>query len=392
MSARWLAFALATLALGTLLPGQHKPKPGAAKGQTERFANGLPSDPEFFPIAVWLQAPHNVERYRDLGINLYVGLWDGPTEAQLAALEQAGMKVICAQNEVGLAHRGKAIVGWMHGDEPDNAQARDGGGYGPPVEPWQIVAGYEKLHKADPTRPVLLNLGQGAAWDGWFGRGTRTNHPEDYAEYLKGCDLASFDIYPVTHKHRDVRGRLEIVGRGVQRMRGWSQDRKPIWACIETGHVDNADARPTADQVRSEVWIAIASGASGIVYFAHEFAPKFVEAGLLEYPEIAAAIKATNAEVLAQAKVLNAPREDDAVALQNDDVAIAVRVHRVGDDLHVFAASLQANVGKPVFKIAKAPGKRVEVTGESRQLPIAKDQFTDDFAGYAFHHYVLSRN
>ena len=30
---------------------------GFAFGQYEKFENGLPDDPEFFPIAVWLQDP-----------------------------------------------------------------------------------------------------------------------------------------------------------------------------------------------------------------------------------------------------------------------------------------------------------------------------------------------
>jgi hypothetical protein len=46
--------------------------------------------------------------------------------------------VICAQNEVGLAHKNDPIiVGWMHDDEPDNAQpvtdpATGKTTYGPP--------------------------------------------------------------------------------------------------------------------------------------------------------------------------------------------------------------------------------------------------------------------
>ena len=52
-----------------------------------RFANGLPRDPAWFPLGVWLQSPHNAQRYRDIGVNLYVGLYEGPTEAQLDALE-----------------------------------------------------------------------------------------------------------------------------------------------------------------------------------------------------------------------------------------------------------------------------------------------------------------
>ena len=55
----------------------------------QRWNKGVSSDPSFFPIAVWLQAPKNAERFRKAGINLYVGLWRGPTEEQLRALKAA---------------------------------------------------------------------------------------------------------------------------------------------------------------------------------------------------------------------------------------------------------------------------------------------------------------
>jgi hypothetical protein len=51
----------------------------------------------------------------------------------------------------------------MHGDEPDNAQSLgQGNGYGPPIPPERIIADYHRVRMADPSRPVLLNLGQGS--------------------------------------------------------------------------------------------------------------------------------------------------------------------------------------------------------------------------------------
>src|SRR3989442_11877499 len=49
-----------------------------------KWPKGPPSDPGFFPLAVWLQAPSNAQRYREAGLNTYVALWMGPTEEQLA--------------------------------------------------------------------------------------------------------------------------------------------------------------------------------------------------------------------------------------------------------------------------------------------------------------------
>ncbi len=234
---------------GASLLLEPQPAPGATTNSPNRWPRGPSPDPAFFPLAVWLQNPANAERYRQAGINTYVGLWRGPTEAQLTALKQVGMRVICDQNQVALRHLDDpTIAGWMHGDEPDNAQSLGTGkGYGPPVPPAEIVASYERIRAADPSRPVLLNLGQGVAWDGWHGRGVRTNHPEDYPEYVKGCDIASFDIYPVAHDRPQVTGKLWYVAYGVERLKRWAGDR-PVWNCIECTRIQNKAQRKDQQQ------------------------------------------------------------------------------------------------------------------------------------------------
>ncbi len=54
------------------------------------------------------------------------------------------------------------------------------------------------------------------AYDQYIGRGVRTNHPEDYREYLQGSDIASFDIYPAVHDKPEVKGKLEFVPRAYR--------------------------------------------------------------------------------------------------------------------------------------------------------------------------------
>ena len=212
------------------------------------------TDPNVFPIAVWLQNSSRAAEYKAIGINLYVALWRGPTDEQLAELKRHGLRVICSQNAAGLNHiDDSTIVAWMHRDEPDNAQSLGRGrGYGPPVLPAKVVEDYERMKKADPSRPVLLNMGQGVAWDQYVGRGTRRNHPEDYTEYIKGCDIASFDIYPAVHNHRDVAGNLWFVADGVSRLVKWTDGRKPVWNCLVCTHVSNPNAKTTPKQVRAE--------------------------------------------------------------------------------------------------------------------------------------------
>src|SRR5580658_4035232 len=201
-----LAFAALLPALALAVSVSPPAAPPESGNPYHRWPNGPSHGENFFPIAVWLQPPGKARQYRDAGFNTYVGLWNGPTEGQLADLKQAGMKVFCEQNLVALEHlRDPTIIGWLHGDEPDNAQVLSGGkGYGPCIPPANIIADYKFIRDKDATRPVMVNLGQGVAWDDYIGRGDRRNHPEDYAEYVKGSDIASFDIYPVVHDSPEV--------------------------------------------------------------------------------------------------------------------------------------------------------------------------------------------
>ena len=221
-----------------------------------RWQHGLPADPNFFPIAVWLQDPGQAARYRQAGINVYVALWRGPTDAQLAALKAAGMPVICHQNQVGLAHRDDpTIVGWMHGDEPDNAQeVRDPQSgrrqYGPPIDPARIVADYQRICAADPTRPVMLNLGQGVANDAWVGRGPGASL-DDYPKYVRGADIVSFDVYPVADiGRRDGADYLWYVAKGVDRLVKWTDGRKVVWNCIECTRIHDPRTKATPRRSR----------------------------------------------------------------------------------------------------------------------------------------------
>jgi len=359
-----------------------------------RWTNGPGRDPDYFPIAVWLQSPRNARRFKAAGFNLYVGLWKGPTEEQLEALRQAGMPVICAQNEVGLRHlKDRIIVGWMHGDEPDNAQRRpDGKGYGPPIPPQKIVAGYRRMAAADPSRPVMLNLGQGVAWDAWHGRGVRTNHPEDYPEYVKGCDVVSFDIYPAVHRNDAVRGNLWYVANGVARLRKWTRDARVVWNCIECTRISNPSVKPTARQVRAEVWMSIIHGSRGLIYFVHQFKPKFIEHALLEDPEMLAAVTALNRQVHSLAAVINGPVIADGATVSSSAARVPVHltIRKHNGATYLFAVAMYREETTATFHVTGLGEKAVaEVLGEGRTIHIANGRFTDTFRGYDVHLYRI---
>ena len=349
---------------------------------------------DFFPIAVWLQNPSNAKKYRAAGFNTYVCLWKGPTEKHLAQLKKADMKVICHQNKVGLKHiDDPTIIGWMHGDEPDNAQSLGKGkGYGPPILPKKIIDGYQKIRSADPTRPVFLNLSQGVAWDGWYGRGVRTNHPEDYPEYIKGCDIASFDIYPVVHSKPQVAGKLWYVARGVERLVGWTKGKKIVWNCIECTRINNPERKASPKQVRCEVWMSIIHGSMGLIYFVHEWKPKFKESAIFSDIEMLLAIGSINRQIIKLAPVLNSPTIKGVVSVSSDnkDVPVAVMVKKPKGATYLFAVGMRDGRTNVTFTVHELKGEKVvEVLGEDRIITSKDGVFNDSFEAWDVHLYRI---
>ena len=356
-----------------------------------QWANGPSPSPDYFPLGVWLQDPHNARAYQDIGINVYVGLWQGPTQDQLTALSRVGMRVICAQNAVGLAHRDDPIImAWMHGDEPDNAQATAGGGWGPAVAPERIGEDYRRWRANDPTRPIWLNLGQGVANDGWVGRAAPYQY---YPQYIEGTDIVSFDVYPVVGIRRDDGERfLWYVARGVDRLRGWAHEAKPVWNVIETTRINHPTKKATPRQVKAEVWMSLIHGSRGIVYFAHEWQPRFVEAGLLADAEMSRAVGAINRQILELAPVLNSPALPQGAIVESTapDIPVDVLVKRWGGDTYVFAVPMRQGPTRARFEVAGLAGEGlVQVLGEERSIPVVDGRFEDDFDPYEVHLYRL---
>jgi hypothetical protein len=372
------AFLLAaTIAVGA---DQAEPQPA---GPYAQWKNGPPKDDSYFPIAVWCQEPNLAARYKEAGINVYVALWQGPTEAQLADLKKGGMQVICDQNAVGLVHKDDpTIIGWMHGDEPDNFHG--------PMPP-KIIAEYEAFHKADPSRPVFLNFGRAAASSALPDRGDRSRHDEDYVEYCKGTDIASFDIYPVAQHDPRAHNQLDLVGKGIDRLIKFTDGRKPVWNCIECTRLEGTD-KPTPKQIKAEVWIALTHGSNGIIYFVHQFHPTFDEHALLDEPENLAAVTAINKQIHELAPALNSPTVRDALKVESSNAAVPVTamVKKLGGATYVFAVPEKAGATDVSFALeGLAAGAQVQVLAEDRKIEAAHGKFQDRFGDWDVHLYRI---
>jgi len=372
----------------------------AAPRKAPHWTHGPPDDPAFFPIGVWVQRPDFAEAYRKAGFNVFVGLWHGPTEQQLQQLKRANMLTVCAQNDVGLAHRDDpTIIGWLQQpDEPDNAQGNGQGGFSSFVPPQRMIAQYQKLRAADPTRPVFVNLGEGIANDEWIGHGPSFS-PDLYRQYVQCADVLMWDLYPVADLgkkggglHDDGQEYLSLIAKGIARLNQWAPG-KPVWDHVECTHIHHAKAKATPEQVKAEAWMALVHGSRGLIYFVHEFQPKVNDHALLNDEPMLAAVTEINRQVRELAPVLNTPAEAagaTTVTTADPQLPIDLATHRYKRDTYVFAIGMRNAPTTGSFRVRGAgPGATAEVIGEDRTIRLTDGKFRDDFEPYGVHLYRI---
>jgi hypothetical protein len=144
--------------------------------------------------------------------------------------------------------------------------------------------------------------------------------------------------------------------------------------------------------VKAEVWMSLIHGSKGLVYFVHEWKPKFNEHALLDDPEMLKAVTAINKQIRELAPVLNAPDPSAAakVASSNQEVPIATMHKTNAGATHLFAVAMRNGATKATFEIpGLPPAATAQVLGEDRQLPVRDGRFEDDFQGYQVHLYQI---
>jgi hypothetical protein len=352
------------------------------------YQNGFPKENTVFPLGVWLQSPARASRYKEMGINVFVGLWEGPTEAQLAVLAKYDMFVVAEQNDIGLRSVNRHVIkAWLHQDEPDNAQSIGLGLYGRCVPAAQVVRRSREMKIKDPTRPVMINFGQGIANEYWKGRGPCNGDMEYYDVAIEGADILSFDIYPVGSKTSQVKGRLEYVARGVSNLIQRATPRQTVWNAIETTALD-PDVPVTPAQVRAEVWMSLIHGSKGIVYFVHEFAPTFREDGIFRHPDVVQEVTKINQLIKVLAPILNSPNVSGRLTVSSQ-APIATMVKEYEGSVYVFAVAMRGESTSALFTISRVRDGYAEVLDEQRNVTISESSFNDSFAGYSVHVYRI---
>jgi hypothetical protein len=362
------------------------------------WPRGIPTDPSFFPIAVWLQGSWHATELAQLGINIYVGNNAGTdplAASDLAILKGLGLHAIIGQDSVGLANiDDPTIIGWwMTPDEPDNAQSNGSGGYGPPVDPSALVKTYDAYKAKDSTRPVWLGLGQGVAYDGWEGRGSGAP-PE--SGYVAASDIVAFDIYPYNNCGGDSNemvtcGQFWLNAFGVDRLHKWSGRQQAVWTDFETTIISaGTTTGPTPVETISEVWLSLIHSANGICYFIDSWNPSFREDGIFESPAMVKAVTGLNQQIQSLAPELNSATLPGLVSVSSGAASIESMVKANGTSLYVFSAVSQKGTATGTFQIEGMTADAVAtVVGEGRSVDVVRGKFSDAFPANGVHIYKI---
>ena len=385
------------------------------------WKNGAWADANFFPLSVWMQPSNKAKKYKDYGVNIYMNQWKGPTEKQFAELREAGMAAMFELNDVAYKHRDDPlIVGWLQIDEPDilHSNANDWpelkarkdkewtttvGQYQPAYHPVTIQNQYKLIKAIDPLRPVCVGLSLAVVYPDTGARGNRKNHSEDFAEYMKGADIVSYDIYPGLHQEPRAAAKYWTVAKGVMNLAKWGDGHKILWPAIEFAapYLDH-----TPRTAKAEVWMSIVHGAMGINYWVHQNSSgtkpiPSVEDSVFLDGNMAAVFKETNLLIASLAPVLNSPTIEGGAIVQSSEPAskevadagiapIAVMTKSCKGATYVFAVRMEDTPAKGEFAIKGPVGTSAEVIGEGRKVEVDGGKFTDDFKGMEVHIYKIA--
>ena len=139
--------------------------------------------------------------------------------------------------------------------------------------------------------------------------------------------------------------------------------------------------------------MSLIHGSQGIIYFCHEFEPKFVEAGLLAHPEQLKAVSEVNHQILSLAPVLNSPTIPAGAQAASSDTAapVSIMVKKFGGATYVFAVSMRDKETTASFKVAGVnDAQAMDLNNEPpRPIQVKGGAFEDKFKGYEVHIYKI---
>ncbi len=432
------------LLMSNLEPGK---KPPLLREPTPEMNN------DGIAFGVWMQGPTavyniqdnspyvgktNAENYKAVGITHFIGLWNWPSDyyagyalEAAAELARTGLKAFAGNGQIPLtnnpalsntqtgvdwnaAHSQFADIftGYCLGDEPDmkrNSGIQAEADANTPTA-WNERA--VSLAEADPDRIIYANFGKPIAKDAWYPSdyGNTGSKESDFNLYIDKLDYLSADFYGITDPY-ETSGNHGIwtYGRAITNMKKHSGERT-VWGFIEAsapwtqGSSANwISQRMQSHYIKPIIWNMIISGATGVVYFCHDFSPDAdpdpsVSTNLGKFAffrenGIAEAARLANASVQAYSAVLLTPDVPGTSAVSDGAVEIRTLSKQFGGRTFIFAmghGNAEYRDGQAVnaaITVAGGGTRVVSVMSEDRTVTMSNGVISDHFEPYELHIY-----
>jgi len=402
---------------------------GDEKNNSDSSSDG----PDYFTIGVFLQSPirmrdgkNNAQNYKAIGVNTFIGLWEWPSEEGMGegynllaakALKDNGLKVYAGRDMTAVEWIKKnekeyddTFIGYILGDEPDMRKINPAYEDYDDIQPDQWKENGNEIRDADPDRFLYATFGKGFALDPWSGYHPTTTKEEDFKKYVSPLTSIAADFYGLTDPYELPSNHgIWTYGRVIRNLKKYS-GKRPVWGVVEgscpwtsTELTSNDPANRMYDRMQPEllkpvVWNMIVNGATGIVYFCHDFSSGMVEDGVLAEPGMPEAMKKLHAMINKYAEILLTDDVSGTEQMNNGEVAVRLLTKKFDGKIYIFAMG-DGNVwyreGQAVtatikVKEASSEKKTVTVDGENRTIQMINNKFSDHFDPYELHIYVIN--
>mgnify|MGYP002345563410 FL=1 len=315
------------------------------------MADGKP----FFPVGIYVYKLNSdiMADLHEQQFNTIVNISGGFEAGQLDYIHQHGLKTIVPSSTewVKAAKDHPSLLAWYLTDEPE--------GRGDAAEAERKR--YLELKQTDPAHPIGLCHYSFAAIE----------------RFKDACDFTMSDVYPVTAA-RDVP--LANVGVHLDEIHRVHGRGFPAWAWIQVFGGPNTDggkwAVPLPHEVRCMTYIALAHGATGILYFSY-------------WPQAQQtwqSLRPLNAEIHRIYPWLTAPGKELKPASSSADVH--VRARDLGNGGIVIAVNTRPLFTTATISLPGQKGRSLTLPFENRTVNLTKDGFTDRFAPCEAHVYT----
>jgi hypothetical protein len=263
----------------------------------------------------------------------------------------------------------------------------------PRMTPAELAKHFAAIKQADASRPVFVTFT--SYFMKQFDKYDAAERGKLYAGWVKSCDVAGFDVYPIYGWNRP--DWIDYVARGTAQLRRIAGPKRPLYAWIETckggkyiAYDRQKDVLPR--HTRAEVWMALIQGATAIGYFTHAWKPTFTEFNCTA--PMQRELKRLNEQMTRLAPaILAAPAAAKVSMSLSGPGACHVKATSHDEAVYVFAQSL-VRQGEPrtaAFTIeGLKAGQPIEVVDENRKLKADEEgRFSDRFAPLQEHIYRI---